>query len=243
MGKDWDYRLRRTELCELEATLAELAGPDLLGINLTLPLKEEGLRRACTATPEARQIGAANCLRWSAGGWEAHNSDARGWLDSWDSEVAQPMEGRKALVLGAGGACRAVLWALRSRNIGSLVLLARNPAKAEPLLGPGERRAAFSAPAFEAELEPGTIVVQTTPLGMWPGVEEVPLSWPDKVPSGCVACDLIYNPAPTVWLRQARQRGLTTLDGGGMLVHQALGAIEWWTGLRAGAQGLVDLFR
>lgn len=223
--------------------LAELASPELLGINLTLPLKEEGLRLATSATPEAREIGAANCLRWGPRGWEAHNSDARGWLDSWDREIHQSLEGRKALVLGAGGACRAVLWALRSRKVGSLVLLARNPGKAAALLGPGERQAAFSAQALQAELEPGTVLVQTTPVGMWPGVDELPLSWPDKVPSGCVACDLIYNPAPTLWLGQAQQRGLKTLDGRGMLVHQALGAIEWWTGLRGRAQGLVELLR
>ncbi len=207
--------------------LQELAGPDLLGINLTLPLKEEVFSH-CSPTPEARAIGAINCLRWRDQGWEGHNSDGQGWLDSFQEELKVTLEGRKVLVLGAGGACRAVLHKVRGQRPAEIVLFNRTPERARALAQESERVVGWTDLA--SELEPDCVVVQTTSVGMWPNQHEVPLAWPARLPSGVIACDLVYNPSPTLWLSQAAEKGARTLDGCGMLVHQAMCAIEWWTG-------------
>lgn len=183
-----------------------------------------------SVSEEARAIGAINCLRPTTGGWEGHNTDAAGWLDSWNQEIALPLQGRKAIVLGAGGACRAILHCLRQSQVNSLVLLARNPTRAQHLLMPGEELAPWDSAVLAGHLEPGCLVIQTTPIGMHPQEQEIPLPWPSTLPPELAACDLIYNPSPTRWLQEARQRGARTLDGCGMLLHQAARAVEWWTG-------------
>lgn len=209
--------------------LQELVGPELLGINLTLPLKEAAFSH-CQPTPEARAIGAINCLRWDGQGWQGHNSDGQGWLDSFHEELGVGIQGRKVLVVGAGGACRAILHVVRCQQPAEVVVFNRTLERAQSLLQAGERVAALSQ--FASELEPDCLVVQTTSVGMWPQQDQVPLAWPERLPPGLIACDLIYNPSPTRWLRQASNRGARILDGCGMLVHQAVRAIEWWTGLK-----------
>ncbi|MBS2034694.1 shikimate dehydrogenase [bacterium] len=210
---------------QLAETLEALNGPNLLGINLTLPLKEAAFQ-VCTPSQQARAVGAINCLRPGPLGWEGHNTDAQGWLDSFQEELNAEIKGRKALVLGAGGACRAILYVLRSQGAREIVIFNRTPERARALLQPGERLGEH----FPDELEANCLVVQTTSLGMWPQTEELPQAWPERLPPGLIACDLIYNPSPTLWLRQAADKGALILDGCGMLVHQAIRAIEWWTG-------------
>lgn len=227
LGQPWQFQKREVQPEQLASVLRELAGPNLLGINLTLPLKVEAFQY-CRPTPQAQRVGAINCLRWTGEFWEGHNSDAQGWLDSFHEQIGLGLEGRKALVLGAGGACRAILSVLRQQNLKELVLFNRSPERARSLLEGDERLVDFSQ--FAVELEPGALVVQTTSVGMWPDQEKTLLAWPDPLPPDLIACDLIYNPSPTLWLRQAAEGGARTLDGCGMLVHQAIRAIEWWTG-------------
>lgn len=216
---------------QLGQVLGELAGPELLGINLTLPLKQEAFHWAQRVSAEAIQVGAINCLRWSGECWEGHNSDAQGWLDSFEEEIGLPLAGRKAVLIGAGGACQAILAVLRQQGAGPLILLNRTPERARSLLLAGEEWAPLEQ--FGQCLESNCLVVQTTSVGMWPEVDDMAVAWPDNIPSGVLACELIYNPSPTRWLAQARQRRAAhTMDGCGMLVHQAVRAIEWWSGLR-----------
>lgn len=205
--------------------LKELNTGDLLGINLTLPLKEVAFQH-CSPSSQARAIGAINCLRRGPEGWEGHNTDGQGWLDSFHQELGCQIQGRKAVVLGAGGACRAILHVLRSQQAGEIVLFNRTPERAQALLQRQERL----GENFEKELEANCLVIQTTSLGMWPQSQTLAQEWPSRLPDGLIACDLVYNPSPTLWLKQAAERGARTLDGCGMLVHQAVRAIEWWTG-------------
>ncbi len=229
MGQPWHFEKREVVPERLQAALAELVGPDLLGVNLTLPLKEVAFSH-CSPSAEASSIGAINCLRWNGQHWEGHNSDGQGWLDSFHEELGTTISGRKVLVLGAGGACRAILHKVRQQQPASLVLFNRTRERALALLQQGERVADWSD--FAEELAPDCLVVQTTSVGMWPQQDQVAVEWPEVLPSGVIASDLVYNPSPTLWLQQASARGARTLDGCGMLVHQAVRAIEWWTGLK-----------
>lgn len=229
LGQPWQFQKREVQPEQLASVLQELAGPELLGINLTLPLKVEAFQH-CQPTQEAEKVGAINCLRWTGQDWEGHNTDAQGWLDSFQEELQCEIRGRKALVLGAGGACRAILHILRGQSPRELVLFNRTPERARALLQENEQVADFGQ--FSQHLEENCLVIQTTSVGMWPEQAKTLLDWPDRLLPDLVACDLIYNPSPTLWLRQAAERGARTLDGCGMLVHQAIRAIEWWTGLK-----------
>lgn len=234
LGKPWSLAVREVQPEHLASVLAELAGPELLGLNLTLPLKQVAFQHVREASLEAREAGAINCLRWNDDHWCGHNSDGQGWLDSFREELDLPLAGRKALLLGAGGACQAILAVLRRQGTQPPLIFNRTPARAQALLQGPER--ALPLDEFASHLEPHCLVVQTTSVGMWPAVAELPVEWPDRLPTGVLACDLIYNPSPTLWLRQAAERGARTLDGRGMLVHQAIRAIEFWSGLRADAE-------
>lgn len=229
MGKPWSLEARDVQPEQFEAVLKELAGPDLLGLNLTLPLKQLAFQHVRSVSDEARQAGAINCLRWSENGWQGHNTDGQGWLDSFSEELGLSLAGRKTLLLGAGGACQAILSVLRAQGTQPPLLFNRTPERARALLQGDER--ALPPHEFAAHLEPGCLVVQTTSVGMWPRVEAVPVEWPARLPDGVVACELIYNPSPTRWLKQADELGARTLDGRGMLIHQAVRAIEFWSGL------------
>jgi shikimate dehydrogenase len=114
---------------------------------------------------------------------------------------------------------------LQSRGIEDLIVLNRSPQRAERLGTPSG-----SLDQFAQLLRADSVVVQTTSVGMWPAVEASPVEWPSQLPAGVVACDLIYNPCPTLFLRQAAALGAACLDGRGMLVHQAARAIRWWSG-------------
>ena len=146
--------------------------------------------------------------------------------------MGEPLEGRPVVLLGAGGAARAVFWALASRRAGPIRVLNRDPERARGLVAELGRQG-LDGWAGPAVLEPGTVVVQATPLGTWPGVEETRFPWPQEVPPGVVACDLVYRPRRTRFLREAAGRGARVLGGLGMLLHQAAAAVEIWTGLEA----------
>lgn len=218
LGEDLVYLAAEVGPEDLPTVLDGLLKLQAVGINLTIPLKQAVLPLLKRLDQRARELGAVNCLRPCDGGWEGTNTDADGWLDSWREEVGQPLEGRRAIVLGWGGAARAVGTLLQEQGARLQVLL-RDPTRLKE-----------SAPLHELAkfLEPGTVVLNATPVGT--RSDESPVVWPEPMPENVVACDLVYNPQQTRFLQEARQKGCLTLGGLGMLVHQARRAIEWWTG-------------
>lgn len=226
MGLNWVYLASRVLPSQLAEALQALRVLGAVGANLTIPHKEAVLPYLVSITPAARAIGAVNTIRLSEAGWEGHNTDGEGWLASWDEVIGAPLEGRRIILLGAGGAARSILCAVGSRGAEDLVILNRNQQRAAALnqgrVGPLEDLA--------THLSPGCVVINTTSVGMWPNIEDLPITWPSQVPPGTVACDLIYNPRPTRFLLEAAQLGAANLDGSGMLIHQAARAITWWSG-------------
>lgn len=218
LGEDLVYLAAEVGPEDLPTVLDGLLKLQAVGINLTIPLKQTVLPLLKRLDQRARELGAVNCLRPCPEGWEGTNTDADGWLDSWREEVGQPLEGRRVIVLGWGGAARAVGTLLQEQGARLQVLL-RDPSRLEE-----------SAPLQELArfLEPGAVVLNATPVGT--RSDESPVVWPERVPENVVACDLVYNPRNTRFLQEARQKGCLTLGGLGMLVHQARRAIEWWTG-------------
>ena len=191
-------------------TVRALGEAGFAGINVTIPHKERALGLATTGTKRAREIGAANTLTFTDGGIEADNTDAPALLHA----LGEPPG--TALVLGAGGSARAVVWALRQAGT-DVAVLARTRKRAEVL---GVR--------LVDEVEPAECLVNCTPVG---------LDDPDAVPAPPegfpTVVDLVYREGGTALIRRAGQAGARTVDGIEILVRQGALSLERWTGMDA----------
>ncbi|MGE3276212.1 MAG: type I 3-dehydroquinate dehydratase [Vicinamibacterales bacterium] len=213
------------------ADFLEVAGAlGLAGASVTAPFKLDAFAAAAPDDDDSRLTGSANTLRRDGGRWLARNTDVAGFLAPLD--LAGAVDGRRATVLGAGGAARAAIRGLRARGAAVRVSARRNEAGARLAEEMGVGTAPWP-PAGEWDL-----LVNATPVGTWPDVERSPV--PGLAFSGRLAYDLVYNPVETRFLRDARAAGLTTIDGLEMLVAQAREQFEWWTGRPAPARVMRD---
>ncbi|MCG8453805.1 MAG: type I 3-dehydroquinate dehydratase [Spirochaetales bacterium] len=213
---------------DLGATLETCDLLGVKGLSVTVPHKETALWRADVPGDLARRIGAANTLLRGGDGWRARNTDAHGFLAPLPQALGltsrEDLRGMRALVIGAGGAARAVVQALSDAKV-RMVILNRREEKARELLEtiPHELRMGWgnlsqdSASLLGDELN---FAVQTTPVGMHPHELENPLPWWNF--SGIsLAYDLIYEPEESCFLAQAKAHGVATLNGRSMLEAQA----------------------
>jgi shikimate dehydrogenase len=203
----------------LRGAVEGMRGLGIRQLSVSLPHKESVLDLADEISEEARTIGAANTLTLREDRIHADNTDWVGVLRS--LEPHGPLEGRRALVLGAGGAARAVVFALRRLGM-DVAVSGRTKERAERLA----RNLGARAGSVE---EPWDLLVNATPVGMAPRTDESPLPASALRPRALVF-DTVYRPLETRLLRDARERGCRTQDGLGMLVHQAVEQVRLWTG-------------
>lgn len=203
---------------------------EFVGGNVTIPHKELAFALSDELDPLAEQIGAVNTLICQDGGVYGTNTDYMGFLGNLDA--ATPGWSDKldeAIVLGAGGACRAILVALKSRNIGKIHLLNRTVSKAENVALDLEGRIEVGSLTDFAARAPGAkLVVNTTAVGM-KGSRFEALAL-DQLPRDTIVTDIVYVPLETELLADARKLGLRTVDGLGMLLHQAVPGFKAWFG-------------
>jgi 3-dehydroquinate dehydratase/shikimate dehydrogenase len=200
-------------------TVAEAIG--VAGASVTAPLKQALLNHDVVSDELTGRIGAVNTLKHAGPGWQGRNFDVAGFLTPLDRR-SSAIRGAAAVVLGAGGAARAVAWALKSHGA-RVELAARRPESAARLAQELRVGVAPWPP------RPGwDLLVNATPVGTWPNVDESPLDRSDL--SGRLVYDLVYNPLETRLLKDAREKGIETVAGVEMLVAQACRQIEWWTG-------------
>jgi shikimate dehydrogenase len=227
---DWEY-LRLPLPPELfEETVRSLPAAGFRGVNVTIPHKEAALALADEASPAARAIGAANTLTFEDGAILADNTDAPGLLEAL-RERLDPA-GRRALVLGAGGAARAAVWALAGAGA-QVEVWNRTPARAAALA------AELGARHVDA---PGAadIVVNATSVGLRPNIDPfkaIPLK-ADTFEAGSCVIDMVYGPGETRLLEAARSRGARVIDGREILVAQGVASFERWTGKMAPRQAM-----
>jgi shikimate dehydrogenase len=250
LGLGWRYDALPTPPGKVEATLDELRSQGYRGANVTVPHKEAVLPYLDGIDACARAIGAVNTVVVQEGRLVGHNTDAGGFLAALREAGFEP-SGRRALLLGAGGAARAVVYALARAGC-TIALYNRTPGRALELaqcLGDIAPVAVLEALAG-AELDSLELLVNATPVGMWPQAGVSP--WPEALPlpAHWTVFDLVYNPAETRLLAQARAAGATAVGGLGMLVHQGALAFALWTGhappldaMRAAAQEALFLWR
>jgi 3-dehydroquinate dehydratase/shikimate dehydrogenase len=193
------------------------------GASITIPFKLDALRTATRADALTQSVGAANTLRREGGGFEATNTDVYGFLAPLDAVFGTRLQNARAAVLGAGGAARAVVAALRSRGV-VVTVYARRSEQAQQLAR------SFDASAGEWPPAAGSwdLLVNCTPLGGVGHRDESPIA--RELVSGPLVYDLTYGSGPNALLRDAKGAGALTIDGLPMLVAQAERQFEWWTG-------------
>lgn len=239
LGMAPTYEAFDVDPSSLEAFLRGLAPGGFGGINVTLPHKEAVLRLVERPTERAMAVGAVNTVTLLDGELEGDNTDVIGFLAPLHEATSRHgVQVREAVVLGAGGAARAVVYGLLLSPMPvRIVLLSRRPEQArslaEALAGTVPSHAAIHPGQLDdAALHAASadLVVNTTPVGMVPrdGVSPCP---PDIFRPGQIAYDLVYRPLRTRFLQDAAARGAFTVGGLPMLVEQAAAAFSRWTGL------------
>jgi shikimate dehydrogenase len=232
-GIDGAFEKEKVAPRELAAFLSSLKARGYAGANVTLPHKEEALRLAAFVDGAARAIGAANTL-WldEEGKLHASNSDAYGFMTNLNEEAPQWNEGRRpVLVLGAGGAARAILHGLIAQGASRILIANRTRERAEALaqaFGPTVH--VIDWKDRNRVLAGCGLLVNATSLGMT-GKGGLDLDL-EALPSDAVVADIVYSPLETPLLAAARARGNRVVDGLGMLLHQAVPGFERWFGVR-----------
>ncbi|MDP2120613.1 MAG: shikimate dehydrogenase [Hoeflea sp.] len=199
------------------------------GGNVTIPHKEAVLELADEADATAREIGAANTLWLENGRLMATNTDSHGFAANLDEAAPGWDGGTRAVVLGAGGACRAIIHALIKRGFGSIAIVNRTEARARVLADRfGPRAKAYGMDSLQDLLAGADLFVNTTSLGM--GGTETPQIDFTGMSDRALVTDIVYIPLVTPMLAMAKGQGLPTVDGLGMLLHQAVPGFEKWFG-------------
>lgn len=232
-GIDATYELRSIEAEEVGEFFTEARGPDWLGFGVTAPYKQTAIAYLDEVEPGASAIGAVNNgMRRDDGSLVGFNTDATGFIAAVAS-TGTSVTGRPAVVVGAGGAARAVVWALLYAGADSVFVANRTPERARELAGnlsefgtivPGS----LDGPALVTALASAAIAVNATTVGMTTNTAAFDVA---HLPEDTLVFDLVYVPPDTPLVRAARERGLAVCNGIEMLIRQAEIAFERWTGI------------
>jgi shikimate dehydrogenase len=243
LGLDWHYELLPVEPDRFESFVRELPDRGFVGANVTIPHKLRALALADQPSEVARATGAANTLVFSGGSIAADNTDVPGFLAALRERAPEAPAGMEALVLGAGGAGRGVVYALLEAGAARVWVWNRHHERAQRLVQdfsqPGKGRLeAVAAPEVPKE----GLIVNATSIGMAKpdsgapdaaeGFKELPLS-ADVGGDRQIVVDLVYRQDGTPLTRLARSRGAVCVDGFDVLVHQGAASFRLWTGREA----------
>lgn len=227
------------EPAHLGAAIDGIRALGILGVNVTIPHKEHVMAYLDEVAPTARQVGAVNTIVNRGGRLIGYNTDGWGFITSLEENRVR-LAGRRAVVLGAGGAARAIAHHLALAGVAALTISNRTPVRAEIIAADiNQTEGTVQAVAVEAgspeermALTQADLVVNCTPVGMAPDTEATPIANPGILPPNVVVYDTIYRPQETRLLQECRQRGFKTINGLAMLVYQGACSWEYWFGRR-----------
>jgi shikimate dehydrogenase len=237
-GLDWCFEAIETDVEGLEPALQRMRAEAWPGANVTIPLKEAIMPLLDELDPSAADVSAVNTIVNEAGRLVGYNTDSLGFVRDLRAHWRVPGHG-VAVILGAGGAARAVATGLARQGL-ELLLVSRSKKRGEILADDIRRKHAgevsvlpWDGESFARVPDHCVLVVNATPLGMAPADQDSP--WPAEVPlpPGAAVYDLVYTSKETRFQRYARQSGLQSMPGSGMLLEQGALSYERWTGRRA----------
>ena len=245
-GLDWVYVALEVAEGRVPAALEGVRALGIAGLSVTMPHKtavavhldrHDPAYEGDDLSPEARRLRAVNCVVNRDGALIGHNTDGAGFVASLRADAGFDPAGARCVVLGAGGAARALVLALAGAGADEVAVVNRTGSSAEAAaaLAGGRGRVAGLD-----QVAKGDLVVNATPVGM--DGTSLPLD-PDLLRGGQLVADIIVEPVVTPLLREAEARGARTLGGLGMLAHQAAVAFEIWTGRTAPVEAMVAAAR
>lgn len=232
MELDWTYVPLPVRPGDLPRAVKGLLALGLAGANVTIPHKEEALRLMDDVSPGAGLIGAVNTIARANGRLVGHNTDGIGFLRSLEGKWSP--RGETVVILGAGGAARAIAIQLALAGVGKIHLINRTLPRACRLADEIQERIEvwargydWTARGLDQIIGSSSLLVNATAFGMGDEEETLfPCQWLD---AKTVVCDIVYTPRLTGLLKGAAGRGCATVDGLGMLLHQGAAALEIWT--------------
>jgi len=235
---NWCYLPLWVKRENLPAALDGLKALNFVGVNVTMPYKEMVFPLMDEVVSYARMVGAVNTIEIKEDKLVGHNTDGQGFLTSLKEEADFEPRGKKIVLVGAGGAARAVAVSLGLSEIEQLSIVNRSKRRAEELCRLIKKNFPnLSAEFFGLDEElrevfgQADLIINATPVGMFPKKEEIPFPV-EYIKREQLVFDLIYRPRPILLLQKAAQRGAKILDGLGMLIYQAAASFEIWTGLK-----------
>lgn len=215
---------------------------NILGLNVTIPHKVAVMEWLDEIDEEARLIGAVNTIKNENGRLIGSNTDGEGYLRSLKELIDHPFHDKNVLIIGAGGASRAIVTALARYGVSRIDIANRTLQKAEQLAMHVRQFGKSNAiPLKEAEEKLSTygIIVNTTSVGMSPNLPDMPINI-HHLEKGTIVSDLIYNPLSTMFLKKAKEKGAITANGVGMFVHQGALSFEKWLGIAPNTERMTE---
>ena len=219
---------------DLPIAISGMKAIGISGFNVTIPHKISILPMLDQIDPLARAIGAVNTVVRENDKYVGYNSDGLGFLHSLQERWKKDIKNEKTLIIGAGGAAKAIYYTLAAEGVKKIDICNRTTARAFSLVD----HCPFKCDTIVLDLAEAakklseyTLLIQTTSIGMSPNVQDIPIVL-ENLQSKAHAVDIIYNPLETAFLKKAKQKGATTQNGIGMFVYQGAIAFEKWTGMK-----------
>jgi len=224
---------------------------NIRGVNITFPYKEKAIKFLDEVEESAQRIGAVNTIVNNRGILTGYNTDVIGFKKSLQEDGKFAIKGEKAVIFGAGGAARAVAFALLEEGIEEIYIFNRTPEKTEKIkqdlssLFPGSNINIFplEKKKLKEKTEEAHLLVNATSLGMPPKIDYTPLPDEKLFHPDLLVYDLIYHPAKTLFLRQAEKAGAKIINGLPMLVYQGIESFYLWTGLKPEGKEVLKIIK
>jgi len=232
-GMDSAYVKFQVRKEQLSQAIDGIKALGIKGVNVTVPHKEHVMPLLDEIDPLAEAIGAVNTIVNENGKLIGYNTDGLGFVEGLKNIADEPLEDNSMLIIGAGGAAKAIYYSLASLGVKRIDVTNRTPLRAEKMIEacPFDLNSGFlSLEAAENSLDQYDVIIHTTSIGMFPHIEDSPLTI-KELKEGCIVSDIIYNPLETALLKQANQKGARTQNGLDMFVYQGALSFEKWTGI------------
>jgi shikimate dehydrogenase len=238
LGLNWRYLTVEVPPDKLRDAITGVRAFGIRGINLTIPHKVAVLEHLNQTAPDAAIIGAVNTVRREGDRLIGENTDGKGFLRGLRQDAGIDPSGKRCVVLGAGGAARAIVTELALAGAADLLVINRSINRGEQMVADlaSKTRAPIRYqpwPSMWFVPDDADVLVNATSVGLYPDVDSMPAVDLTRARPGMLVCDVVFNPPETPLLRTARERGMPVLDGLLMLVYQGAIGFELWTGQKA----------
>lgn len=227
-GIDGAYLALRVKPQDLGEALGGIRALGIKGINVTIPHKVEIIKYLDELDEEAELLGAVNTVKNVDGKLKGYNTDGRGFVELLRSSGVE-LKGKRVLMLGAGGASRAIAISLGLEGVSEICVFNRTEEKSKALAEEISSKIKDVSAVYKlSDLKNYDLAINCTSVGMHPDVSRVPFDV-ELLSEHCIVADIVYKPLRTEFLTRAEARGLKTVEGLGMLINQALLSEEIWT--------------